>query len=71
MHDLASIREAVRRGHAGEATQRRFAEDHAIYLERAKAGDPDVRPLDTDPLEYMMEQARLEDQVAPGDPPAP
>lgn len=55
---VEEMREAVRRGATGEATSRLFADDHAIYLERAQAGDPNVRPLDKDPLEYIVEQAR-------------
>ena len=49
----AEVQEAVRRGRAGEAMQLLYSDDHAIYLKRAKAGDPNVRPLDQDVFEYL------------------
>lgn len=55
------IQEEVRRGNAGEAFQRLYSGDHAIYLERAKAGDPDVRPLGQNAYEYMAERSKKEE----------
>ena len=49
----AEVQEAVRRGEAGEALQFLYPDDHAIYLKRAKAGDPSVRPMDQDVYEYL------------------
>jgi hypothetical protein len=50
------IRQDIQRGEAGEAFQRLFADDHAIYLKRAKAGDKNVRPLNTDVYKYLGEK---------------
>jgi hypothetical protein len=67
------MREAVQRGEATKGATILMPEDHAIYLKRAQAGDPDVRPLDKDVFEYLAEKygSRSKDAAKPGGKPEP